>query len=122
MYGRLERAFELHPSLYSIAYAKIVVKAVVLELDRKFETDRAQYGFKADIQITHAAFSVLAAIHSYIILVVLDLSKAYEKVVKELMRSKLRNVTEENLTNQLIIFLLMVKAQVTGVYQTQKFP
>lgn len=37
---------------------KLVKKAVVLDLDRKFETDRAYYGFQAGIQDIHKPHSV----------------------------------------------------------------
>lgn len=41
---------------------KLVEKAVVMELDRTFVTDKAQYGFQSIIQVTQAALSVLVAI------------------------------------------------------------
>lgn len=41
---------------------KIVEKAVVYELDRKFCADRAQYGFQAGVQVIQTALSVLVAI------------------------------------------------------------
>lgn len=94
---------------------KLVEKAVVTEIDRRFTTDRAQYGFQAGIQVSQAALSVLAAIQKDIeFVVVLDLAKAYENILKLLMESKLRNKVEDNLTKQLLIFLLTVHAQVSG--------
>lgn len=41
---------------------KITEKAVVIELDKAFTTDKAQFGFQEGIQIIQAALSVLAAI------------------------------------------------------------
>lgn len=57
----------------------------------------------------------MAAIRKVIeFIVVLDLVKAYDNVLKILMSNKLLDNTDENLTNQLTIFLLMVQEQVTG--------
>lgn len=94
---------------------KLIEKAVTTELDRTFETDESQYGFQQGIQVTQAALSVLAALKKGIEFVfVLDLAKAYDNVQKILMEGKLRQEVDDNLTNQLIIFLLTVQAKVTG--------
>lgn len=78
-------------------------------------TDRAQYGFQAGIQVTQAALSVMATIKKDIdFVVVLDLAKAYGNILKLLMESKLRSKVDDKLTNQLIVFLLTVQAQVSG--------
>lgn len=95
--------------------SKLVEKAVIIEMDRKFVTDRAQYGFQAGIQVTQAELSVLAAIQRDAeFVVVLDLAKAYDNILKLLMHSKLQEQFDDNLTNQLIIFLITVQAQVFG--------
>lgn len=94
---------------------KLVEKAVVLDLDRKFETDKAQYVFQSGIQITQAALRVLVAIQKVIeFIFVLDLAKAYDNVLKQLMRGKLRDATDQNLTDQLTVFFMMIIAQVKG--------
>lgn len=65
---------------------KLNEKSIVLDLDRKFETDKAQYGFKTGIKVTQAALSVLSAIRKGIeFIVVLDLAKEYDNVLKVLM-------------------------------------
>lgn len=90
-------------------------KAVITELDRKFVTDNSQYGFQAGIQVTRSELSVLAALQKGAdFIVVLDLAKAYDNIVKLLMQSKLDNAVDENIANQLTIFLITVYAQVTG--------
>lgn len=94
---------------------KVVEKAVVLNLDRTYETDKAQYGFQSGIQITQAALSVLAAMRSGAeFIVALDLAKAYDKILKLLMSTKLHEQVDKNLAYQLIVFLLTVTARVTG--------
>lgn len=47
-------------------------------------------------------------------IVVLDLAKAYNNVINTVMRRKLRENIDSNLTNQLTIFLMTVYAQVTS--------
>lgn len=86
-----------------------------MELDRKFTTDKSQYGFQEGIQVTQAVLSVLVAIQKDIeFIVVLDLAKAYDNILKLLMERKLNSAVYENLTNQLVSFLLTVQAQVSG--------
>lgn len=77
---------------------KVVEKEVILELDRNFVTDKSQYGFQAGIKVTQAALSILAAIrHDVEFIVVLDLAKYYDNVLKQLMRSKLEDAVDEKL-------------------------
>lgn len=45
---------------------------------------------------------------------VLDLAKAYDNILKLMMQRKLDREIDENLTSQLIIFLLTVQATVSG--------
>lgn len=65
-------------------------KSVVTELDRNFVTENSQYGFHAGIQVTQAALSVLVVIEKDIeFIVFLDLTKAYENILKIWIQSKL---------------------------------
>lgn len=77
--------------------------------------DKAQYGFQSGIQVMQTALSVLSEIYKgagYI--VALDLAKAFDTILKLLMRGKLDENIDTNLTNQLTISLLAVKAKATG--------
>lgn len=66
---------------------KLVEKAVVSDLERNLQADRAQYRFKAGIQVTKAALSVLTAIEKRAEFVIVpDLSKAYGTIHKQLMK------------------------------------
>lgn len=94
---------------------KLVEKAVVTELVRTFVTSNAQYVFQNGIQVTQAALSVLAAIYKGAdFIVVLDLAKAYYNMLMLMMQRKLDRAVDENLTSQLIIFLLTFQATVSG--------
>lgn len=94
---------------------KLMEKAVIIEMDREFVTDRAQYGFQAGIQVTQAALSVLATIQKDVeFVVVLDLAKAYDNILKLLMQAKLQEYFDDNQTNQLIVFLITVQTKVSG--------
>lgn len=84
-------------------------------MDRRFVTDKAQYGFQAGIQATQDALNVLPAIQKDVeFLMVLDLAKGYDKTINLLMQNKLQDEFDDNLTHQLIIFLITVRAQMTG--------
>lgn len=94
-------------------FRKITEKAVVLDLEKVITTDRSQFGFQAGLQILQSALSVLAALKTVAkFLAILDLSKSYDSIVKELLLQKLENKVHSNLANQLLIFLLTVRAYV----------
>lgn len=83
---------------------KLTEKAVILEFDKVVPTDRAQFGFLAGVQVIQAALSVLAALHTTAtFLAVLDLTKAYDSIVKQLLLTKLRRLVDTNLLNQLLV-------------------
>lgn len=82
---------------------KITEEAVVLEFYKQVTTDRAQFGFLAGVQVIQAALSVLAALRSAALFIaVLELSKTYDSVLQQLLLEKLRQLVDENLTNQLL--------------------
>lgn len=65
--------------------------------------------------MTKATLGVLAAIHKgaeYIM--ALDLPKYFDLILKLTIRGKLDENIDNNLANELIIFLLTAKARVTG--------
>lgn len=91
---------------------KITEKAVVTELERVITTYKSQFGFQAGIQTLQAALTVLAAIRTTAkFLAILDLAKAYYSIVKALLLLKLKKTVSPNLSNQLLIFLLTVRAR-----------
>lgn len=94
---------------------KIVEKAVVMELEKLLKTDQAQFAFQAGIQIEKALLRVAAMIRKGInFILVLDLSKAYETVLKALVIEKLKEIVPVNLVNKLRVFIKTVTAKVTG--------
>lgn len=94
---------------------KITEKAVILELEKVVETDRAQFGFQSGLPVLQAALSVLAALKSTAkFIAVLDLAKAYDSIVKAFLFQRLQGKVDSNLANQILIFLLTVRAQVAG--------
>lgn len=93
----------------------IVEKAVVMELERVLHTDQAQFGFQAGIQIEQAILRVAVMIRKGInFILVLDLSKAYDTVLKALLIEKLKESIPTNLVNKLRVFITTVTAKVTG--------
>lgn len=63
--------------------------------------------------MTQAALRLIAALETTAIyIVVLDLSKAYESVVKQILLQNISQIIDQNLTNQLLIFLLILKSKV----------
>lgn len=94
---------------------KVTEKAVVIELEKEIQTDRSQFGFQAGVQILQAALNILAAIKAKArFITVLDLAKAYDSIVKTRIYQKLKDTIDENIANQLLVFLLKVRAQVAG--------
>lgn len=94
---------------------KILEKAVIIELEKVVVTEKSQFGFQAVLQVTQAALSVLAALKSAArLIVVLDLAKAYDSILKALLILKLEEELDTNLANQLLIFLLTVHSKVAG--------
>lgn len=88
---------------------------MILEFDKQVTTDRVQYGYLSGVQVIQAALSLLAALQSAaIFLAFLDLSKAYDSIIKQLLLAKLRRLVEDNLGNQLLIFLVTVRSTITG--------
>lgn len=47
-------------------------------------------------------------------LTVLDVSKAYNSIIKQLLLAKIHKVIDKNLANQLLVFLLTVRSFVAG--------
>lgn len=87
----------------------------MLELEKAIVTDNAQFGFQAGLQTLQAALSVLAALKKTArFIAVLDLAKAYDSIVKALLLGKLEGKVNTDLANQLLIFLLTVRAKVAG--------
>lgn len=94
---------------------KITEKAVVIELEKVIKTDKSQFGFQAGLKILRAALNVLAAIRTTaIFLAILDLAKAYDSIVKALLLLKLEITVDQNLANQILVFLLTVHERVAG--------
>lgn len=94
---------------------KLTEKSVILDFNNILHTYRVQFVFLAVIQVTQAALSVLAAKKAAAsFLAVLDLLKAYNSVIKQLLLHKLRQQVDENLANQILIFILSVKSKVAG--------
>lgn len=92
---------------------RVTEKAVVLELEKAITTDKSQFGFQAGLQVAQAALSVLAALKTTArFIAVIDLTKAYDSIVKALLLAKLETKVDKNLANQLLISLLSVHAQV----------
>lgn len=84
-------------------------------MEKAVTTDRAQFGFQAELQTLQASLSVLAALKTTArFIAVLDLAKAYNSIVKALLLGKLTDKLDLNLANQLLTFLLTVRAQVAG--------
>lgn len=77
---------------------KIAEKAIVTDLNRNFQADKAQYGFQQGFQVTQSGLSVLAAMNNGAEFVVsLDRAKAYDTIFKLLMRGKLDDAIHPNL-------------------------
>lgn len=70
---------------------KLVGKAIIAQMEDLVETDRAQFVFQEGIQIEQTSLRVAALLHDGILFIlVLDLSKAYDTVLKELLIEKLK--------------------------------
>lgn len=99
---------------------KIVEKAIVMELESLFTTDRAQFGFQEGklclvVQIEQAALRVAELIRNGVrYVLVLDLSKAYDTVLKLLLIKKLQRIIPSNLLSQVKVFISTVVVKVSG--------
>lgn len=94
---------------------KVVEKAVVEQMEELIVTDKAQFGFQEGIQIEQAALRVAALLRKGIYyLLVLDLSKAYDTVLKAMLIEKLKKLLPVNLVKQLLVFITSVMAKVAG--------
>lgn len=94
---------------------KVVEKEVVAQLESIAETDKAQFEFQEGIQIEKSALRVAALLKRGIqYLLVLDLAKAYDSVLKLLLIEKKRTVVPENFVSKLKVFITTVVEKVSG--------
>lgn len=112
-----KRPSELSPLCILSNFRKIIEKAVTAELETEIGMDRMQFGFQRDINTLQAALDIAAMIESKFgqLLAVLDLAKAYDKVIRQLLVDKLtKHGVPTNIINQLIVFLLLLLARTVG--------
>lgn len=88
---------------------------MVAEIEELVETDKAQFVFQEEIQIEQAILRVATLLWDTIqFILVLDLAKAYDTVLKTLLIEKLEQVLPRNLVCQLKVFITTVKTRVSG--------
>lgn len=95
---------------------KILEKVVVEELDELTTTDRMQYGFQTRINTLQAEIEITARLESkeQLMAVILDLTKAYEKVSRSNLIRKVQNIGIAPDVHQIIIFLLPLRISTDG--------
>lgn len=62
-----------------------------MELEKNLSTDRMQFGFQKNVNTLQAALDIAAVVEAELgeLLAVLDLAKAYDRVVRRLLIEKL---------------------------------
>lgn len=96
---------------------EILEKAVKIELESVLSTERMQFGFQRNLYTLQVALDIAAVVEAELgqMLAVLDLPKAYDKVIRKFLVDKLlKQDIPENLVNQLIIFLLPLVVSTAG--------
>lgn len=87
------------------------------------ETDISQYGLQEGIQIEQVSLRVAALLRKGIqYILVLDLAKAYDTVLRRLLLEKLKRRVLRNLVNQLRVFLSTVVDRVAGDITNTRIP
>lgn len=93
------------------------------QIEEIIKTDRAQFGFQEVIQIEQASLRVAALIREVIyFIMVLDLSEAYDTVLKALLIEKLQKVLPSNLVQYFLVFITTVRANVSGDITNKPIP
>lgn len=89
---------------------KVLEKAYVGVLDQHFETDEAQFGFQDSLSILQAVLEVeMARLNGARFFAILDLRKAFDKVVRKLLKRKLEQLIPQHIVQQLVLFLEAVE-------------
>lgn len=96
---------------------KILEIAVVEELYSLVRPDRIQFGFQSHINTLQAAMDIAAKLNELVqkIIAVLDLTKAYNRVVRAMLIEKLEKMgIPQDLVTQIVVFLVPLIVQTAG--------
>lgn len=96
---------------------KVLEKVVISELEEITKTERMQFGFQARLSTLQAAVDVAAQleIDEFILAAILDLTKAYDRVSRQVLINKLEELgVPRDLINQIMIFLLPLSVTTAG--------
>lgn len=108
---------EKYRSLCMLSHVrKAIERAVVDELHEIVRKDYMQFGLQLTIDTLQAAIVVAAVLNEadeYLV-VVLDLTKAYDRVVRAILIEKEKMNVPEDLINQIIEFLVPLLVQTNG--------
>lgn len=90
-------------------------------MDRFFETDHAQFGFQGGLNILQAVLEVEGTRRNgACYFAILDLKKAYDKVIRLILKQKLDKILPTDIVKQLIVFLVVVEMITEGDYTATK--
>lgn len=96
---------------------KSIERAVIDALDELICPDRMQFGFQRAINTLQAAIDVAAVLNEAVqhLFAILDLTKAYDRVVRARLIEKLKSMDiTQDLVNQIVVFLVPLVVQTAG--------